>query len=318
MNGGMQASSGNSSTTEGGHTNMDLYPQLIGMLKSRAASVAPGFAQQMNSASTDSPWMEETDSDEDLEADLEVWGDQEGARLHPRFIQDESKRRRKWEIKFAELVKAFHELDRLTDTPMILLATPPRTAAQGAQNPPVSHIAISRSIKRDRGYIQRAHEARQSYHGIITTPNTSHAGSYHSLSPPLSSPPLWGGPRLGQGWSSGSAASLSDADAHMRVQMVAALESLKRMNKIEERREERRRQEAMKQKDERETVQRMLKTLMSGSSNSAAGSTGNAGSISAGSPAGGSVRAESVRAESVGLPATAEEMTPPPALAESD
>jgi hypothetical protein len=195
---------------------------------------------------------------------------------------------------------------------MILLATPPRTAAQSAQNAPVSHVAISRSIKRDRGYIQRAHDARQSYHNILTTPNTSQAGSYHSISPPLSSPPLWGGPRLGQGWGSGSAASLSDADAQMRAQMVAALGSLKLMNKVEERREERRRQEAMRQKDEREAVERMLKSLMSGAAHSAAGSTGNAGSVSAGSPAGGSVRAESV-----GVPATAEE-TPPPVLAESD
>lgn len=95
----------NESAVLGGNSVVDMYPHLMGMLKSRAASVAPGFAHQIHQGEG-SPWVEETDSDEDLEAELEVWGDEEGARLHPRFIRDESKRRRKWEIKFAELVKA--------------------------------------------------------------------------------------------------------------------------------------------------------------------------------------------------------------------
>lgn len=195
---------------------------------------------------------------------------------------------------------------------MMLLATPPRTAVQSAQGPPVSHVALSRSIKRDRGYAQRAHDARQSYHNILTTPPTSHAGSYQSISPPMSSPPLWGGQGIGRGWSSGSAASLSDADAQMRAQMVAALGSLKLMNKLEERREERRRAEQLRQKDERVAVERMLNALMMGSATSAAGSTGNAPSLTTGSPAGGSVRAESL-----GEPAEAEG-TATPVMAESD
>lgn len=107
---------------EQGHSSLnDLYPLLSGMLKSRAASVAPvsfpqpqmvpqqqlqqqlQLQQHMNS---NEQWVEEVDSDEDLEAELEVWGEEDGARLHPRFIRDEARRRRKWEIKFAELVKA--------------------------------------------------------------------------------------------------------------------------------------------------------------------------------------------------------------------
>lgn len=191
---------------------------------------------------------------------------------------------------------------------MILLATPPRPHQTGPLTQPVSHLALSRSIKRDQQYTQRAHEARQSYHNILTTPPTSRAASYQSASSPNISPPIWGGPRLGHhgAWSSGSAASASDADSQMRAQMVAALGSLRLMSKVEERREDRRRQEAIRQKDEREAVERMLKGLLSGVANSsAAGSQGNAGSVSAGSPAGGSVRAESV-----GVPAPAEETTP--------
>jgi hypothetical protein len=190
---------------------------------------------------------------------------------------------------------------------MILLATPPRTNQTGPSSSPVSHLALSRSIKRDQQYTQRAHEARQSYHNILITPPTSRAASYQSTSPNLS-PPIWGGPRLGHhgAWSSGSAASASDVDSQMRAQMVAALGSLRLMSKVEERREDRRRQEAIRQKDEREAVERMLKGLLSSVANSsAAGSQGNAGSVSAGSPAGGSVRAESV-----GVPAPAEETTP--------
>ncbi|CAG7851593.1 SubName: Full=Uncharacterized protein {ECO:0000313/EMBL:CCA69169.1} [Serendipita indica DSM 11827] len=309
------------------HTTLnDLYPLFQNIIKSRAASVAPGafgsqpqmqqqLQQQLQSPTVSSttvgtePWVEEVDSDEDLEADLE-WMDDGAARYHPRFIHDEAKRRRKWEIKFGELVKAFHELDRLTDTPMILLATPPRSSLAGQQGPPVSHIAISRSIKRDQGYSRRAQDARLAYHNILVSPPSSaRTESFQSVSPPSLSPPLWGIPRMGSnaggGWSSASAGSLSDADAQMRAQMMAALGSLRLMNKVEERREERRRQEQIRQKDEREAVERMLKNLLAGVANSTSGSTGNAPSVSAGSPAGGSVRAESV-----GVPAPAEDSTP--------
>jgi hypothetical protein len=102
----------------------DLYP-LLSAIKSRAASVAPmSFPQPqimppsmnmgLNSAANGAvngavngheQWVEEVDSDEDLEAELEMLGDEE-VRLHPRFIRDDIKRRRKWEIKFAELIKA--------------------------------------------------------------------------------------------------------------------------------------------------------------------------------------------------------------------
>lgn len=303
-----------------GPSSLDLYP-LLSALKSRAASVAPpAFMQQQqqpqpminNQGQVNGPWVEENDSDEDLETELDVWGDEDSVHVHPRFIRDEAKRRRKWEIKFAELVKAFHELDRLTDTPMILLATPPRSSATGPNTQPVSHLALSRSIKRDQGYNQRAHEARQSYHNILVSPPTSRAASYQSASSPNMSPPTWGpGGMQHRGWSSGSAASASDADSQMRAQMVAALGSLRLMSKVEERREERRRQEVLRQKDEREAVERLLKGLLTGAeSSSAAGSQRNGGSVSNGSPAGGSVRAASVSAESVGTVAPAEDLTP--------
>lgn len=158
--------------------------------------------------------------------------------------------------------------------------------------PPVPHIALSRSIKRDSGYVRRAHEARQSYHNILMTPPTSRAESYQSASP-TASPPLAGRPWSG----SGSAASASATEDMMRAQMIAALGSLRLMTKVEEKREQRRREEAIRQKDEREAVERMLKGLLAGSPSSAPGSSGRAGSTGAGS----------VRDESVGVPAPAEE-----------
>lgn len=189
---------------------------------------------------------------------------------------------------------------------MILLATPPR-GPNSSQ--PISHIALSRSIKRDVNYIQRAHDARQSYHNILMTPPTSRAESHRSLSPPsIPGPPLWSG---GRGWGSGSAASGSDADAQMRAQMIAALSSLRYMSKLEERREERRKQEQTRQKDEREGLERMLKSLINTSTASAAGSAGRGGSVSAGSPGAGSIRGEIV-----GAPAS-EETTPQPSSVDS-
>jgi len=69
--------------------------------------------------------VDEQDSDEELEAELEMW-DEEGVKRHPRFVRDEAKRRRKWEIKFAELVKAVRNLSLSTISPEADLPPVPR------------------------------------------------------------------------------------------------------------------------------------------------------------------------------------------------
>ena len=77
-----------------------LYP-LLSNLTGRAGT----YGMRVPPGPTNDDWVDEQDSDEELEAELEMW-DEDGVKRHPRFVRDEAKRRRKWEIKFAELVKA--------------------------------------------------------------------------------------------------------------------------------------------------------------------------------------------------------------------
>jgi hypothetical protein len=101
-----------------------LYPllsNLTGHAGTYGMRVAPG--------PTNDDWVDEQDSDEELEAELEMW-DEEGVKRHPRFVRDEAKRRRKWEIKFAELVKAVRtiSLSQLGDyCQMLTFPLVPRT-----------------------------------------------------------------------------------------------------------------------------------------------------------------------------------------------
>jgi hypothetical protein len=81
-----------------------LYP-LLSNLTGRAGT----YGMRVHPPPPNDEWVDEQDSDEELEAELEMW-DEEGVKRHPRFVRDEAKRRRKWEIKFAELVKAVRSI----------------------------------------------------------------------------------------------------------------------------------------------------------------------------------------------------------------
>jgi len=84
-----------------------LYPLL-----SNLTGHAGTYGMRVPPVPPNDDWVDEQDSDEELEAELEMW-DEEGVKRHPRFVRDESKRRRKWEIKFAELVKAVRNISFL-------------------------------------------------------------------------------------------------------------------------------------------------------------------------------------------------------------
>ena len=212
----------------------------------------------------------------------------------------------------------FHELDRLTDTPMILLASPPRPDNQNmlinlGQLPSVKpHVAISRSIRRDPGYTAFADAARRSYHTILTTPATPRPPmSYHSISPTSNSPSQ----RL-SGWSGPpSISSVAGMDEAARVQMQAALSSLRLLTKVEERREMRRLEEVMKVREERAFVETMLKSILTNvpSSGGSAGGSQPRGPGSAGVGGDESARESgSTRAASSepGVPIAGDDSTP--------
>ena len=159
---------------------------------------------------------------------------------------------------------------------MILLASPPRPDNQniliniGQLHPLKPHVALSRSIRRDPAYTAFADTARRSYHTILSTPPTPRPPmSYQSISPTSNSPPSH---RL-NGWSAPpSISSVASVDEAARVQMHAALSSLRLLTKVEERREMRRLEEVMKVREERALVETMLKNILTVPSGSSSGS----------------------------------------------
>lgn len=121
------------------------------------------------------------ETSEDEEEDEDVWLDEDSedeldAEFHSRYIQNPSKRKRKWEQKWDAMVRLvsligsrvgctcvtlrfqFQEIDRTTDSPMILLAAPSTASS------PQTHVLVSRSIQRNPGrYMAHAQTARRSF-----------------------------------------------------------------------------------------------------------------------------------------------------------
>ncbi|KAF6743048.1 hypothetical protein DFP72DRAFT_935716 [Ephemerocybe angulata] len=77
-------------------------------------------------------WIDEDDEADDSDVlDFEY---------HPNYIPNSDKRRRRWEVGWEGLVQAFQNLDRQTDTTMVVLAAPPHSSKL--------HSIRSRSIRR--------------------------------------------------------------------------------------------------------------------------------------------------------------------------
>ncbi|KIO25992.1 hypothetical protein M407DRAFT_205285 [Tulasnella calospora MUT 4182] len=111
------------------------------------------------------PVVSETEEEDD--DDDEIWLDESSedeldAEYHSRYIQNPSKRKRKWEQKWDTMVRLFREIDRTTDSPMILLAAPSTLPE------PKTHVLTSRIIQRDSSkYMAHARTATQSFGEIV-------------------------------------------------------------------------------------------------------------------------------------------------------
>ncbi|VDB84661.1 unnamed protein product [Peniophora sp. CBMAI 1063] len=99
----------------------------------RPESTGESTAYAPGSGTGEDEWVDVSDDDtEDLL----------GIEFHPEFIGQPEKRRRRFEARWDALVRAFNELDRETDTPMVLLAAPAHTSKL--------HAHTSRALRRTR------------------------------------------------------------------------------------------------------------------------------------------------------------------------
>ncbi|KAH9483255.1 hypothetical protein JR316_0005359 [Psilocybe cubensis] len=188
-------------------------------------------------------WIDEDDDDdyEDL-IDLEY---------HPTFVKNITKRRRKWEVGWENLIQAFQALDRQTDATMILLASPSHTTKL--------HALKSRSIRRHPNLANstsikdiRAGFARVAAQRRLTRPDKSSLVDrlLHSAS-------------SSSGTGDGSDGSSSGSvEENLKRALDAALGSLSAMGEVYEQREARVMEELRRSREDRERVELLLRQVL--------------------------------------------------------
>ncbi|PCH41745.1 hypothetical protein WOLCODRAFT_137573 [Wolfiporia cocos MD-104 SS10] len=187
----------------------------------------------------DGEWVDEEEDDEDELLDLEY---------HPSYINNDRKRRRRWEMRWEALTQAFQALDRETDATMVLLAAPSHSAKL--------HALTSRAVRRDPALYDSPRLAgmRAAFNQLAR-----HRRSVRSQRVSLVERLQLSGSASS---ADGSPVSAESRDIDLRRALEAALGSLGEMNKIYEQREARWREEMRQLTDDRDRVQLLLRQVL--------------------------------------------------------
>ncbi|KLO13834.1 hypothetical protein SCHPADRAFT_873553 [Schizopora paradoxa] len=185
-------------------------------------------------------WVDEDVDDEHDLLDLE---------FHPSFVSNKSRRQKRWDQRWEELIKAFQALDRETDGTLMLLASPSHSTTL--------HSLQSRSIRRDASLFDShaMHAIRSSFAQIAGQRRQARSrAERQSLIERLYSLSQASSHEDGSPSSAGNAAREED----LRRALKAALESLNAMRQMYEVRESRWREEEMRIAEEREGMELLL------------------------------------------------------------
>ncbi|KAF8905786.1 hypothetical protein CPB84DRAFT_1771192 [Gymnopilus junonius] len=196
-------------------------------------------------------WVDEEDED-DLDDLINL-------EYHPDFIKNVSKRRRKWEVGWENLIQAFQALDRQTDATMILLASPSHTTKL--------HALKSRSIRRQTllsNSIDMSH-IRSGFAHIAAGRRTSrtHKPSFLDGLPRYTN----GGGGTGDGSDGSSASGSANAAAHVDVRR--ALDAVRALS---ERREARLLDVLQQSNRDQERIELLLRNALADKNNLSNGS----------------------------------------------
>lgn len=200
----------------------------------------PSTTDVATEADDNGDWVDE-DEDDDYEdlIDLEY---------HPAFVKNISKRRRKWEVGWENLIQAFQALDRQTDATMVLLASPSHTTKL--------HALRSRSIRR-QPILASSVNMNQIRSGF------AHMAAQRRATRPEKSSLV---DRLmissGSSGGDGSDGSTASVEENLRRALDAALGSLGAMGEVYEQREARVLEELQRSREDRERVELLLKQVL--------------------------------------------------------
>ncbi|KAF8189738.1 hypothetical protein BJ912DRAFT_966295 [Pholiota molesta] len=196
-------------------------------------------ATESTDVEDDAEWVDE-DEDEDYEDLLDL-------EYHPAFVRNISKRRRKWEVGWENLIQAFQALDRQTDATMVLLASPSHTTRL--------HSLRSRSIRRQPLIVNSTSmsQIRAGFTHVASQRRATRPDKSSLVDRLMVSSGSSGGD--GSDGSSGSAESLRRA-------LDVALGSLGIMGEVYEQREMRVLEELQRAREERERVELLLRQVL--------------------------------------------------------
>ncbi|KAK2459402.1 hypothetical protein APHAL10511_008589 [Amanita phalloides] len=186
----------------------------------------------------ESDWVDE-DEEVDQEDLLEL-------EYHPTYVRTSEKRRRRWEIGWEALTQAFQNLDRQTDTTMVLVASPADSSK--------IHIINSRSIRRTSvlSHSPAMRRLKAAFRGIA-----HHRRQTRTRKMPIIDHILTQTNSIGEG-SDGSSES---REGDLRRVLGTALSSLDALKNMYEQREARWNEEMARMYKERENVEFFLRQL---------------------------------------------------------
>jgi len=226
----------------------------------RAESTEPLSTEPSEDGDSTEREAEEEEEDVWIEEDDEDLLDDE---YHPRYLADPVKRRRKFQQKWQQLLKIFHDIDRSTDTTMLLLASQPVSPHFE------THVVMSRSIHRNPEFHLHALAARKPFSQISTARRREKVAEAQArrldaqrrmaLQQQMSQATSIGG-RL-EALTALDENNLQGEEG-LRSALGAALDSLREMHRLYEEREERRREEADRQRQESAGIEALLRHVL--------------------------------------------------------
>ncbi|KAF8318184.1 hypothetical protein DL93DRAFT_435516 [Clavulina sp. PMI_390] len=237
-----------------------------------AAALAPHHAYGARSSTDDDEeselWEEEEEESDFLDNEM-----------HPTYVQNPTKRNRKFQDKLGEMIRLFNEMDRTTDATMLLFISQPDGSPAG------THMLSSRNVRRSTRYMASANAARASFSQIsasrrrivrkrkleaelrarqeerLSTASGTTLGG--DLSPTSSNAAFANDlmrKNVAQVEALAERAEGQGVDG-LKVALRTTLDTLRQMHKISEEREERRRDEAARQRREAAQMEELLQSL---------------------------------------------------------
>ncbi|KAI5120724.1 hypothetical protein M0805_006430 [Coniferiporia weirii] len=179
-------------------------------------------------------WVDEDSEDEHDLLDLE---------FHPTYVTNPERRRKKWEQRWDELVRAFQALDRETDATLVLVASPSHTNTL--------HSLSSRSIRRDASLFDGhfMNEMKTSFGQIAAQRRAARTQRVSLLERLYASSTQPG---------DGSPGGSGEREEDLRKMLKTALHSLGALREMYEVREARWRDEERRMREEREGMDFLL------------------------------------------------------------